>query len=234
MNDEAENNEQPANSDETPTLGWSIGRNALMLGGFALACTTVIALTYLSTAEDIAERVKEARLRALLEIVPRTQHDNQLLNDNIPFYDETLGHRQPGQLFLARQQGQDVALIYPATARDGYSGDIDYIVGVNLTDNSIAGLRVLRHKETPGLGDKIELRKSDWVLSFNGKSLQNLPAKQWAVSKDGGTFDAFTGATITPRAVVNSVSEVLRYHEQHAEKLLVELHTARTTETGQQ
>ena len=91
-----------------------------------------------------------------------------------------------------------------ATARDGYSGDIRLLVGVDKA-GKLAGVRVLNHRETPGLGDKIELKKSDWVLSFNGRSLQDPTPENWAVTKDGGEFDTFTGATVTPRAVVESV-----------------------------
>ncbi|MBT8149735.1 MAG: RnfABCDGE type electron transport complex subunit G, partial [Gammaproteobacteria bacterium] len=119
---------------------------------------------------------------------------------------------------------------YPATARDGYSGDIDYIVGINLADNSIAGVRVLGHRETPGLGDDIEVRKSNWIKSFNGKRLGRPELARWTVKKDGGVFDGFTGATITPRALVTSVARVLQYHAQHGAghaQALLDQHRAR-------
>jgi len=214
------------------TMASSIRNNALLLGIFALGCTLFIALTYLSTDEEIEQRIREARLRALLEIVPSNQHDNDMLKDSMEFFDESLGHRNPGRLFLAKEGETLRTLIYPATARDGYSGDINYIVGVNLEDESIAGVRVLSHRETPGLGDKVDLRKSDWILGFNAKSLNNPDLEKWTVSKDGGSFDSFTGATITPRALTKSIASVLQYHQQNSQQLLVHLQQASTGNTA--
>lgn len=214
----------PDDKDETaitsPTLGRSILSNATLLGLFALACTIFIATTFLSTKDDIAERKREARLKALLEIVPRTRHNNDMLSDNIPFHHDSLGHRQQQLLFLAKKNDQPITLIYPATTRDGYSGDIDYIVGVNIDDKTIAGVRVLNHRETPGLGDGIEMRKSNWVLGFNGKSLNNPTIEKWTVKKDGGSFDGFTGATITPRALTQSIANVLKFHNHNVVEIL--------------
>ena len=110
-------------------------------------------------------------------------------------------------------------LFFPVRAPDGYSGSIKSIVGVK-TDGTIAGVRVISHAETPGLGDKIELKKSPWVLEFNDKSIDNTSAEQWAVKKDKGVFDQFTGATITPRAVINSIYLCLQYFQANKDKLL--------------
>jgi len=233
MNDEPQA-QTTSGSDTPPALAnrllQSIGSNALLLGLFALCCTGFIAATFLGTEQNILKQQRAARLKALLEIVPATQHSNDLLQDNIKIHAQELGLREPKRLFLALQKTVPVALIYPATARDGYSGDINYIVGINLADNTIAGVRVLGHRETPGLGDGIEVRKSNWIKSFNGKRL-GLPALQgWTVKKDGGVFDGFTGATITPRALVTSVARVLQYHAQHGTKhaqALLEQHQAK-------
>ena len=97
-------------------------------------------------------------------------------------------------------------------SREGYSGPINLLVAVNV-DGTLSGVRVVSHKETPGLGDKIETNKDDWILGFVGKSLSNPSEALWKVRKDGGEFDQFTGATITPRAVVNAVREVLKYQQ---------------------
>src|SRR5690606_31438763 len=160
------------------------------------------------TKERIAQEVRIAQQRALYEIVPQSRIDNDLLMDTQAIPAEAwdlLGLPNGGEVYLARQDGEIVALIIPATAPDGYSGEIGMIVGVN-RDGTIAGARVLSHKETPGLGDKVELSKSNWILGFDGRSLQNPQASQWKVKKDGGEFDQFTGATITPRAVVQQIN----------------------------
>lgn len=200
-------------------LGQSITRNSLLLAAFAIAAALTLAGSYLGTKDRIAAEIHKAEEKALLQIVPRDRHDNSMLDDTLAVGPEVseLGLRSDKQIYLARQQGRTVAAIIPATARDGYSGDIDLIVGVN-ADGSIAGLRVLAHKETPGLGDKVDLNKSDWVLDFENKTLANT----WAVKKDGGEFDAFTGATITPRAVVNATRRVLEYAQANHARLFAE------------
>ena len=107
----------------------------------------------------------------------------------------------------------------PATAPDGYSGNIDIITGV-YRNGEVAGVRVVSHQETPGLGDKIELKKSDWVLAFNGKSLGAPSYERWTVKKDKGVFDQLTGATITPRAVTKAVRNTLDYYRNNKADLL--------------
>lgn len=193
-------------------LGQSITRNSVLLALFALCTTALIAGTFLSTEEQIAQAQRLAEEKALLEIVPRERHDNSMLDDVVELDASAtgLGLRKVKKAYRARSAGEVVAVILPATAADGYSGDIDLIVGVNL-DGSLAGVRVLAHKETPGLGDKVDLNKSDWVLSFAGRSLSDPAPEQWGVKKDRGYFDQFTGATITPRAVVAAVKRSLEY-----------------------
>lgn len=202
-------------------LGASISKNSLLLAAFALLAAGGLALTNEGTKERIQQAERAAQQKALFEIVPRSRHDNDLLMDTLPIpqdYWSTLGLKAGGDIHIARQQGQVVAMIIPAVAPDGYSGDIRMIVGVN-RDGSIAGVRVLTHNETPGLGDKVDLKKDEWILSFNGTSLLTPAASEWAVKKDGGAFDQFTGATITPRAVVNQVRRVLEFVEARGEKL---------------
>lgn len=194
-------------------LGKSISKNTFILTAFAIATAGALALTNLGTKERIANAERAAQQRALYEIVPPSQHDNDLLNDTIPVPKAAwapLGATAESKIYRARNKGEISALIIPAVAHDGYSGDIQMIVGVN-RDGSIAGVRVLLHKETPGLGDKIELKKHQWILSFNGKSLLVPAIEEWKVKKDGGTFDQFAGATITPRAVVGQVKRVLEF-----------------------
>lgn len=199
----------------------SVSKNSLLLGLFALVIATGLALTHSGTRDRIEQAERAARQSALFEIVPPEQHDNDLLLDVLPVPEHAwpqLGLKQPADIYIARRQGEVIAVIIPAVAPDGYSGDISLITGVN-RDLGIAGVRVVNHNETPGLGDKLELKKGPWILSFNGHSLGSLAPEYWAVSKDGGVFDQFTGATITPRAVVNQVKRVLEFAESHRDLL---------------
>lgn len=199
----------------------SIGKSSLLLGAFALVTTALLALAAEITKAPIAQAEREARQKALFEILPRTSHDNDLLTEVIPVPQDAwagLGLKSGGEIHVARRADNSVAVIIPAVAPDGYSGEIRMIVGIN-ADGSIAGVRILAHHETPGLGDKIDLNKSAWILAFNEKSLQNPEPAQWKVKKDGGQFDQFAGATITPRAVVNQVRQVLEFVDSHRDEL---------------
>jgi H+/Na+-translocating ferredoxin:NAD+ oxidoreductase subunit G len=198
----------------------SISRNAILLGVFAIASTAIIAGTFLSSQDAIQENIRHAEERALLEIVPRSRHDNAMLEDAHSISDSVmLGLRTEKKYYIARLKNQPVAIIFPATARDGYTGDIDLIIGVNI-DGSIAGVRILSHRETPGLGDAVDRKKSNWVDGFIDKSLVNPTINLWKVKKDSGVFDQFTGATITPRAVTKAVLKTLQYFEQNQHQLL--------------
>jgi len=197
-------------------LGKSISTNSLLLGAFALVTAGILAGTKAGTEDRIAAAERMAAQKALLEIVPLERHNNDLLLDTVRIDEEhwaKLGLKLGGDINVAREDGKAIAAIIPAVAPDGYSGEIRLIIGVN-ADGSVAGVRILGHNETPGLGDKVDLKKSDWVLGFNGHSLGNPTPEGWAVKKDGGEFDQFTGATITPRAVVNQVKRALEFFEQ--------------------
>ncbi|MEM9257379.1 MAG: electron transport complex subunit RsxG [Pseudomonadota bacterium] len=201
-------------------LGQSITRNSILLALFAVATTTLIVSTQLLTKDDIAKQKRQAEERALLQIVPRDQHDNSMLDDRLAIGPdaEGLGLQEEKSIYLARREGDVVAAIIPAVAPDGYTGAIDMIVGVN-ADGSVAGVRVLGHRETPGLGDKIDEKKSDWILDFDGRSLNDPKPNRWAVKKDRGVFDQFTGATITPRAVVAATLRVLQFAQANRRTL---------------
>ncbi|MBB5212879.1 electron transport complex subunit RsxG [Microbulbifer hydrolyticus] len=200
----------------------SIGSNAAILALFALVTAGTLAITQITTREPIERAIREAAAKALLEIIPIERHSNDLLVDTYPIpkqYWAMLGLKQGGNINLAREgDGAINAVIIPTVAPNGYSGPIRMLVGVN-RDGSVAGVRVTSHSETPGLGDKVEVKKSDWILSFNGKSLQNPARDLWKVEKDGGAFDQFTGATITPRAVVNQVRTVLDFVAEHQQEI---------------
>jgi electron transport complex protein RnfG len=201
-------------------LGRAISKNSLMLGLFAIVSTAAIAATYLGTRDAIIAQERAARARALLEIVPQSRHDNIMLDDVVPVDDrEWLSLSRGGNIHVALSDGVPVAFIIPSVAPDGYSGAIKLITGIN-SDGSIAGVRVLSHNETPGLGDKIDLKKSDWVLGFDGKSLLDPLPEKWKVKKDRGEFDQLTGATITPRAVTKAVYQSLLYYKANSKTLL--------------
>lgn len=191
-----------------------------LLAAFAAVGSGLISGVYEQTKEPIAAAERAAEAKQLLEIFPRESHDNDLIDDGfvVEAEDPLLALREPGTGYRARRNNAVTGIILPATARDGYSGDIRLLVGIDRT-GAVAGVRVLSHKETPGLGDKIELKKSDWVLSFDDKTLGNPVPERWAVIKDGGEFDAFTGATVTPRAVVAAVKGAMEYSQNNRNSL---------------
>ena len=207
-------------------LAESISRNAILLGVFAVISTAIIAGTFLSSQDAIQENVRHAEEKALLQIVPKSRHNNSMLDDAHVISDsELLGLRSEKLYYIAKQDGEPTAIIFPATAREGYTGDIDLIIGINV-DGSIAGVRVLSHRETPGLGDAVDYKKSQWVDGFLGKSLLNPTIDLWKVKKDKGVFDQFTGATITPRAVTKTVLQTLQYFDQNQYEILGKQPTA--------
>ncbi|RUM91303.1 MAG: electron transport complex subunit RsxG [Thiomicrospira sp.] len=189
-----------------------------------LSIYTVIGVGLLLLVKQLTDKpIQTAEKRVLLEtinqLLPSEEYDNALLNDTTevtaPKY---LNTTDPVTVYRARKNGQPVALILTTHAADGYNGDIKIMLAV-YEDGRIAGVRVLKHKETPGLGDKIELKKSNWILGFNGLKLREDNANLWAVRKDGGGFDQFTGATITPRAVIKAVKNALQFIQEKGAKL---------------
>lgn len=211
------------------TLGQSIGKNAIGLALFALVTAGIIAVVQLNTKQQIQDNIAHAQAKALYEIAPESSVDNDILQNYIPLDSETakknlhINHLGPipedSKLYLAQKNGQTHTFLFPVTAPDGYTTAIQLLVGIK-ADGTLAGVRVVDHKETPGLGDKVELKKSDWILTFNDKSLLNPIQDNWAVKKDGGEFDSFTGATITPRAVINAVKQALVMFEKDKALLL--------------
>ena len=198
----------------------SIGLSGTVLALFAAITSVAIGWTYLSTKVQIEFEVRRAEARQLLEIFPPDTHDNEIIDDVFEVAAETalLGIRERRQGYRVRQGNNVIGVILPATARDGYSGDIRALVGVR-RDGSVAGVRVVAHRETPGLGDKVDLRKSDWILDFNERSLTNPALRAWNVEKEGGVFDQFTGATVTPRAVILATRRALEYATLNAATL---------------
>lgn len=186
--------------------------SAVLLGLFAITGTAVVAFTFEKTKHRIAENERAAIVKSLHALIAPTEHDNDLYTDVIHVKNEDLlGTDEPVNVYRARMKNTPVAAILNSVAPDGYNGSIHLLVAIRY-DGSLAGVRVVKHRETPGLGDGIDIERSNWVLGFNGKSLNNPLEKAWRVKRDGGIFDQLTGATITPRAVVKAVRNTLHYY----------------------
>ncbi len=196
-----------------------IWRAALVLTVFAVFGALLVAYTHHGTRDRIAQNERAFLLRSLNVIVPESRYDNDFFNDVIHVTDEEfLGTGEPIAIYRATNGGRPVAAILTPVAPNGYGGPIRLMVGIN-HNGDLAGVRVVSHKETPGLGDDIDVAQSDWIKQFTGLSLQNPVTAKWAVKRDGGDFDQFTGATITPRAVVKAVHNALIYFGAHRDEL---------------
>ncbi len=197
----------------------------IILGSFAIVGVGLVSATYMLTESRIAANQREAMLAKFQAILPRDPQTGALLMDNDPLLDriqvhdpDLLGGEQT-EVYRVRYQGKPIALILTPIVPDGYAGPIRLLVSVK-RDGTLGGVRVIEHHETPGLGDKIDERKSDWIKTqFPGKSLSNPPEDRWKVKRDGGDFDQFTGATITPRAVVKAVKNTLKFVAQQGDRL---------------
>ncbi len=210
----------PSASSTEKGLLATISRTSISLGLFSVLTVGLIALTYVMTEDRIADQVRRYEAKALMEILPESTHDNRLLDTTVIVPPSSLlSTQKPQKAYIALKNGQAVAVILHTTAPDGYNGRIGLLVGIR-RDGSLSGVRVVTHKETPGLGDKIDTKVSPWIFGFSGKSLTNPTTAGWAVKKDGGQFDQFAGATITPRAVVSAVYRTLEYFNAHREQLL--------------
>lgn len=195
----------------------SVTKNALLLGTAALLCVFAVAAVNEITKVEIKQQQLDSKLRTLVEVMPELAGNTEILHDCVAVLDtELLGKDATQQIYRYRVDGSVKAYLVETTAPDGYSGAIEVLAAIS-PEQQIIGVRVLTHKETPGLGDKVELRKSPWVLSFNGKTLASAEDRSFAVKKDGGQFDQFSGATITPRAVVKAVKNAAIYIQQHPE-----------------
>jgi electron transport complex protein RnfG len=203
-----------------------ISITAVILLLFAIIGTLLVASTYEATRERIAANERATLLRKLSQLIPPDAYDNNFLDDTL----DVIAPKLPGsplRVYRARMNDRPVALVMTATAADGYSGSIRLLVGIN-HDGTLRGVRVVAHRETPGLGDAIDEQRSDWIHQFVGRSLDNPPLPQWKVRKDGGSFDQLTGATITPRAVVKAVRETLLYYRDHRSALFAHTETQTT------
>ena len=197
-------------------------RTALNLFFFTVIGTTILAYTFNLTHEQIAQSEAAAKLKLINQVAPSSQYDNDLLKDTITLAASAqLGTEQDTLAYRGRLQGQPSIIVLEAIAPDGYSGKISLIVAISY-DGVISGVRVITHKETPGLGDYIDIAKNKWIALFAGASHQGYQEGDWKVKKDGGQIDYMAGATITPRAVAKAVHNALHYFEENRAGLFVE------------
>ena len=188
----------------------SMAKNGAILTAFALATTGLVASINALTADKIAEQEQLQLTAQLQEVLDPKSYDNQLLQDCVIITDEKLGPYANQVIYRARKNNKPVAVVIRHVTPNGYSGDINLLTAV-LSDGTIAGVRTTKHEETPGLGDKVEVKKSLWITTFKSLTVEGEEDARWAVKKDGGQFDQFTGATITPRAVVGSVKNAVLF-----------------------
>ena len=201
--------------------------HGFILGAFCLGFGMLLVMTNGFTKDDIALRAIEDRQNSLAQVIPEGIHDNNLATDTL-----TLKNDQGNEvvIYLATKEGKMTGVAFE-TSSPGYSGAIKVMLGLG-PEGKILGARVLAHKETPGLGDKIEVKKGDWILRFTGLSIGNPPLEKWKVKKDGGQFDQFAGATITPRAVVRAITEGMQFFAANKTKIMeFKSSQVKTTET---
>ncbi len=193
-------------------------RSGAQLALATLLATLLLAATFAATRGRIVASEHQLRMDALAVVIPANNFDNDLVADTITVQAAPWLGQDSAIVHRGRLRGQDSALVLSVVAPDGYSGAIELWVAVDASGR-VLGVRVNRHRETPGLGDDIDAGRSDWITQFTGKALGDPPAERWAVRKDGGGFDQFAGATVTPRAVVQAVKRSLELVQSHGDEL---------------
>ena len=196
----------------------------ILKSGFTLAiiaavCTGLVAMTWQLTTARIAANEQAWLERSLQPALSGLSYDNNVTESMFtlqPPHD--LPGSEPAIIYRVYSGNRPVAALFLVTARDGYSGPIRVLVGIDVA-GSVTGVRVVEHNETPGLGDRVEASRSDWVLQFDGRSLHNPEPAGWAIKRDGGDFDQLTGASVTPRAVIKAIKETLHYFDANADAI---------------
>lgn len=207
-------------------------KTAITMIAFAFIGTALLAYVFEITRAPIEASEAEAKLALFKQILPEHTYDNDLLKQVIKIApNELLGNHLPTEANIATLNHKTAGVILEAVAHDGYSGDIKLLIAIR-ADGSISGVRVLTHKETPGLGDYIDVAHGNWIRLFNNESLAKTPAKLWQVKKDGGKFDYMVGATITPRAVVKAVLKAEQFFEMNKDTLFADPKNLVSENTG--
>jgi electron transport complex protein RnfG len=199
----------------------SIIKTGLTLAVIAAICTALVALTFQATRERIAANEKALLEQSLQPALAGTFYDSGVSESRLVLPSpHGLPGNEPAVVYRVFAEGEPVAALFAVTARDGFSGPIRILVGIDV-DGTVTGVRILRHRETPGLGDKIESARSDWVFQFDGRSMGDPVATGWAIEVDGGEFDQLTGASVTPRAIIKAIRDTLNYFETHQDAIFL-------------
>lgn len=206
-----------------------IFKTGLTLAVIGAICTTLVAATYQATRDRIAANDKALLEQSLAPALSGIFYDSGVTESRLVLQPpHGLPGNDPAVIYRVFAEEQPVAALFAVTARDGFSGPIRVLVGIEI-DGTVTGVRILQHRETPGLGDKIVSKRSDWVFQFDGRSLGDPVVERWAIRGDGGEFDQLTGASITPRAVVKAVRDTLLYFDANRDEIFL----AAATEKGQ-
>jgi electron transport complex protein RnfG len=196
----------------------SVVRTLLFVGAVAVAATALVTSSYEFSKDRIAAHQRARLVASINSVLDPALGDSDLNPVLVDARDELLGSSNPIDVFIIMTGGRPVAAVFATIAPDGYNAEIQLLIGIS-PDERITGVRVVRHRETPGLGDAIEIGKSNWIRQFDGKSLTDPALPLWAVDRDEGAFDSLTGATVTPRAVVKAVKNTLLYFGAHRDEL---------------
>lgn len=203
----------------------AVWKGGAILGGLAAVCTVLVAATHSVTAPQIAANEQAYLEQSLKPVLEGVDYDGMLSESTIEIYPpHDLPGDSPVTVYRVYADDAPVAALFVVTARDGFAGPIRLLAGI-AADGRITGVRVLSHRETPGLGDLIDADKSDWILQFNGRSLDDPHLAGWAIKRDGGEFDQLTGASITPRAVIKTIRDTLAYYSENPETVFAEAQT---------
>jgi electron transport complex protein RnfG len=193
---------------------------AFVLGAFAVVAIGMVTWVFNASKARIIENERVALVKQLSALLPEGSYDNDIVNDTVHWVEPDLAVGKALTIFRFRKNTRPVAVVIPAVAPGGYNGKIKLLVAIN-KEGVVSAVRVTSHHETPGLGDKMEIERSDWINVFKGKSFKTLPESQWKVKRDGGVIDQFTGATITPRAIVQAVKKTVVFFEANREALFL-------------
>ena len=196
---------------------------ALVLGAFSVVAIGMVTWVFNASNARIIENERAALVKQLSELLPEGSYDNDIVNDTVHWVEPDLAVGKTLTIFRFRKNTRPVAVVIPTVAPGGYNGKIKLLVAIT-NEGVVSAVRVTSHHETPGLGDKMEIERSGWINVFKGKSFKALPEAHWKVKRDGGVFDQFTGATITPRAIVQAVKKTVVFFEANRAALFLPEH----------